>query len=193
MNKTSLYLAFILVLLSAIVYFGDAPERILGTSTALKNEVNAVPFAVARNTATTHYERDGRLSYTFNARRLEHYREQQGSAADVFTLVDKPELVIYQDREPWFVQAEKGKLTSRDQNIELWSQVLVKHTNEEGITTTINTERLQIDPVAKVANTTEPVRIRSNKIEMNGTGMDADLVQEKVKLRSNVRGLYDPT
>jgi len=193
MNKTTLYIGFILALLTAIVYFGDAPERILGTSTALKNEVNAVPFAVARNTTTTHYEKNGQPSYTFNAMRLEHYREEQGSFGEVFTLIEKPELVIYQDNEPWFVQADKGKLTSENQNIELWNQVLVSHTSGEGITTTINTEKLMINPVGMLAITAEPVKIISDKIEMNGVGMDADLTKEKIRLLSDVRGLYDPT
>ncbi len=178
-------------MLSGIIYFSDAPERILGTSSALTSEVNAVPFSVARGTKTTHYQKDGQISYTFNATRLEHYREEKRQN-EVFTIIEKPELIIYQKDEPWHVRAEKGKLTSADQNIELWQQVVLNHISEEGIVTTINTEKLIIDPVNKLANTKEPVRIHSDKAQIEGVGMDADLTAEKLTLLSNVRGLYDP-
>ncbi len=191
MNKTTLYIASLLLVLSGIIYFSDAPERILGTSNALTSEVNAVPFSVARGTKTTHYQKDGQISYTFNAIRLEHYREEKRQN-EVFTIIEKPELIIYQKDEPWHVRADKGKLTSTDQNIELWQQVVLNHISEEGIVTTINTEKLIIDPVNKFANTKEPVRIHSDKAQIEGVGMDADLTAEKLTLLSNVRGLYDP-
>lgn len=191
MNKKTLYIACLFLLLSAVIYFADSPEKILGTSSALKNEENAVPFSVARSTRTTHYQENGQISYTFHADRLEHYR-QLGQRDNVFTLIDKPSLVIYQKDKPWFVRADKGKITSIDQNIELWSKVVLNHTNEQGIVTIINTEKLVIDPINKLANTKEPVRIRSENVELEGVGMDADLTAEKLSLLSNVRGLYDP-
>ncbi len=178
-------------MLSAVIYFADSPEKILGTSSALKNEENAVPFSVARSTRTTHYQEDGQISYTFHADRLEHYR-QLDQRGEVYTLIDKPSLVIYQKDKPWFVSADKGKLTSVDQNIELWSKVVLNHTNEQGVVTIISTEKLVIDPINKLANTKEPVRILSDKAELEGVGMDADLTAEKLSLLSNVRGLYDP-
>lgn len=191
MNKTSAYILGLFAILSGIVYFGEAPERILGTSNAITNEVNAVPFSVARGTTTTHYEKDGSVSYTFVAARLEHYRDEK-EFDQVFTLIDQPELIIYQNNEPWFVRAHKGKITSANQNIELWQQVVLHHTNEEGMITTISTEKLNIDPVHKLAKTDEPVRISAQKAEIEGIGMDADLTAEKLTLLSQVRGIYDP-
>ncbi len=191
MNKTTAYILALFAVLSGIVYFGDAPERILGTSNAIKNEVNAIPFSVARGTTTTHYEKDGSISYTFAASRLEHYRDEK-QLDQVFTLIDQPQLIIYQNEEPWFVRAQKGKITSVDQNIELWQGVVLLHTNEEGMVTTVNTEKLNIDPVHKLANTKEPVRISAQKAEIEGIGMDADLSTEKLTLLSQVRGIYDP-
>lgn len=192
-NKTSLYILFILTVLSGIVFFSEEPERILGTSNALKSEVNAIPFAVAHDTTTNHYENDGQLSYSFNASRLEHYREGEEDNANIFTLVDQPELVFYQKDEPWFVQAQKGKITSSTQLIELWRNVSVKHTNKDGVVTRINTEILHIDPVSKLAKTDEPVKISSEKVEITGKGMSADFVGQKLKLKSKVHGFYDPT
>ncbi len=191
MNKKTLYIACLFLVLSAVVYFADSPEKILGTSSALQNEENAIPFSVAHSTRTTHYQENGQISYTFHAERLEHYR-QLGQRGKVFTLIEKPSLVIYQKDKPWFVRADKGKITSVDQNIELWSKVVLNHTNEQGVVTIINTEKLVIDPINKLANTKEPVRISSEKVELEGVGMDADLTAETLSLLSNVRGLYDP-
>ncbi len=192
-NKTSLYIFLILSVLTGIVFFSEEPQRILGTSNALKSEVNAIPFAVAHDTKTDHYEKDGQLSYSFNASRLEHYREEENEAANIFTLVDKPKLVFYQKDEPWFVQAQKGKIVSSTRQIELWSEVSVKHTNKEGVVTQIDTEILHIDPISKLAKTDEPVKISSDKVEITGKGMLADFVDQKLQLNSNVHGFYDPT
>lgn len=194
MTKTSLYIVFILAVLSAIIYFSDSPPRILGTSPALITEVDTVPFAVARNTTTTYFQSDGGLSYTFDALKLEHYRTfEEGQAQEIFTLIDKPQLVFYQNEEPWLVLANKGKITSLNENIELWNDVVVKHTNADGVTTTITTQKLNVDPIGKVAETREPVKINSDSVEIKGTGLHADFVAQKLKLLSKVRGLYDPT
>ncbi len=191
MNKATIYIACILVFLAGVVYFADAPERILGTSNALKNNENSVPFSVARGTTTTHYKENGSVNYTFNASRLEHYRDSDAPHT-VFTLIEDPELVVFQNDEPWFVRADKGRITAADQHIELWQGVTLNHTSIHGMKTVITTEKLMIDPVNKLANTQEPVRIRAEDAEIEGVGMDADLVAEKLTLLSNVRGLYDP-
>lgn len=194
MNKTRLYILVLFCLLAGIVFFSESPERILGTPDALKSAGDAVPFAVARNTVTRLYENDGRLSYTFNAARLEHYREKRPDEKkfDFYTLIDLPELVFFQENAPWRVTANKGKISSEDPQIELWSEVFVLHTTEENVNTTIETEIMLIDPIGKLAKTEEPVKISSEKVEITGTGMRADFVSQTLKLLSNVHGVYDP-
>lgn len=192
MNKTSVYTAIILVVLAAAVYFSDSPEEILGTADTLENTADIVPFAVAQGTTTTHFKENGQISYTFNAQRLEHYRDENENPK-IFTLVDDPVLIIYQNDEPWFVRAKKGKINTISQQIELWQNVSVNHTTRDGITTNIFTARLDIDPIKKFAQTQEPVRITSDKVEMRGIGMTADLIEQELRLLSKVIGTYDPT
>lgn len=191
MNRTTIYGALAFIVLSWLIYVSDSPERILGTSSALQNEVDAIPFAVVQGTTTTHFEKSGNISYTFNAARLEHYRDEDDSN-QIFTLVEVPELIIYQEDQPWFVRADKGKIYSANQHIELWSEVRVEHTNEQGITTNIFTEQLNIDPVNKLAKTEEPVKITSDRVEIKGTGMTANLAEQNLRLLSEVQALYDP-
>ena len=236
MNKKTLYGVLLALTLSAVIYFSESPEKILGTYNSLETEVDVSPFAVARGATTTVYDDAGQVAYTFNAVRLEHYREDQmdeltrekvaregaagkGAAGEevakavhtkspqadnpekedkhlgdgIFTLVEKPQLIIYQNNEPWVVLAKKGKMTSADQQIELWQDVLVKHISAAGVATEINTERLFIDPIGKFANTDESVKITSDKIELEGVGMTADLNREKINLLSEVHGIHDPT
>lgn len=199
MTSTRFYILGLIALLAGLLFFSESPERILGTPDALKSDGDSVPFAVARNTKTKLYDKEGQLSYTFNAQRLEHYREtmdgkdkEKEKSADFYTLIDKPELVFLQGNEPWLVTANKGKLSSLNQMIELWSEVLVVHTNQDAVKTTIETELLLIDPVGKLAKTEETVKISSEKVEINGTGMNADFVAQKLKLLSGVHGFYDP-
>lgn len=198
MNKKTVYGILLALSLSALIYFSESPEKILGTYNNLETEVDIRPFAVAKGANTTIFDKEGAATYTFTAARLEHYRAENESGEDaqaeeVFTLVERPKLVFYQDDEPWLVIAQKGKMTSADQKIELWQEVLVKHVSKTGITTQINTEKLVIDPVSRFANTDEPVKILSDRIELEGVGMTADFNKEKIRLLSNVHGIHDPT
>lgn len=201
MTKKTLYGVCIALALSALIYFSDSPENILGTYNSLETEVDVSPFAVARGATTTVYDDSGKVAYKFNAVRLEHYTDEdikksaqakEHAGDGVFTLVERPQLIIYQNNEPWVVLADKGKMTSSDQQIELWQNVMVKHLSSAGIPTEINTERLFIDPIGKFANTEESVRITSEKIELEGVGMTADLNNEKINLLSQVHGIHDP-
>ncbi|MFL0810200.1 MAG: LPS export ABC transporter periplasmic protein LptC [Agarilytica sp.] len=192
MNKSTPYILFLFVLVSAVAYFSESPEEILGKAANLTSEEEGViPFALARGTVTTHYQKDGSINYTFNADRLEHYR-QQNESREIYTLVENPQLVIYQDDEPWFVNARKGKIFSPEQEIELWSKVQIDHTNFEGLETKIETEKLMIDPNNKVANTEESVKISADTAVIEGRGMDANMKTERLRLLSNVRGVYEP-
>lgn len=193
MNRTSLYIGALLLALAGFVYLSDSPERILGTSSAVKGEVNAVPYAVVRDTQTTLYKENGEINYTFVANRMEHYREKNDFREE-FTLIEKPKLVLYEKSEPWNIEANKGRLNSQNEDIELWEDVRVEHTNEEGVKTIIKTQYVIIDPVSKLAKTEEPVTISSetDHIEIEGIGMNADLANKQLKLLSNVRGTYDP-
>ncbi|VUD59969.1 Lipopolysaccharide export system protein LptC [Thalassocella blandensis] len=202
MTKRTFYGVLLALALSAVIYYSDSPETILGTYNSLETEVDVSPFAVARGATTTVYDDSGQVAYTFNAVRLEHYTDeklkessqaQEHVGEGVFTLVEKPQLIIYQNNEPWLILANKGKMTSSDQQIELWQNVMVKHLSKAGVATEINTERLFIDPIRKFANTDEIVKISSEKIELEGVGMTADLTSEKINLLSQVHGIHDPS
>lgn len=194
MSKKTLYTIATLCFLAFMVYLSDSPETILGPYNHLETEVDKAPFSVVKKATTKVFEKDGTLSYSFHADKLEHYQEHGNTRDDnVFTLVENPFLEIHQGQEPWEVSAEKGKMTTANQQIDLWNNVLLKHTSAESIYTQVSTEKLTIDPNAKLANTEEPVKILSDKIELEGVGMNADLCSEKIKLQKNVHGLHDPS
>lgn len=193
MNNAKITIGFVIILVTIIIFFADSPERILGRSDGLETEMDAIPFAVARNTLTRHYDDNGTLGYTFDASKLEYYKETRENLDEFFTLVDHPKLVFFQaDGPPWELNAKRGKILEAEQQIILWDEVLLKHIDADGVLTEIHTDELKIDPVHKLAKTAEPVKIDSQKMALEGVGMTADLVAEKIQLLSKVRGLHDP-
>ncbi|MFT5085518.1 MAG: lipopolysaccharide export system protein LptC [Lentisphaeria bacterium] len=192
--KTTAYFILLIASLSLVVYIFDAPEKILGSDASVATEIDAKPYAVAHNATTTRYQKDGKLDYSFKAVRLEHYQiGDKDNQQEAFTLLERPQLVFYQaNEEPWFIRSEKGKIDNTNQQIELWSKVLVKYTNLQNTSAVITTEKLNIDTVNKFAETGEPVKINFDTTAIEGTGMTADFISEKIKLLSNVRGTYDP-
>lgn len=193
MLKTSLYIALVVSILSAYVYFADAPEKILGTTAAINSEQEDIaPYAVARDTSTRHYTADGLLNYEFKASRLEHFRETVLVSKNVFTVASEPRLVFFQQDEPWHIQAKSGRISEKGQQILLWDGVQVKHVSEDGAVTLMETEELVIQPNKKLVNTEEAVKITSPFGVMEAVGMSGDLNTQKIQLLSKVRGHHDP-
>jgi len=192
LNKPGIYILTLLMGLAAIMYFVDSPEQILGTPETAETERDAVPFAIAHNATTQHYDTQGTLSYTFETKRLAHYKNEEGILPEIYTLIDNPKLVIYDKEHPWVVVAKKGKVNSATDEIVLWEDVKVTYTDDKAVKTRILTEQIEIDPINKFAKTDEPVRILSDNAELEAIGMTADLTGEKIKLMSKVHGYYTP-
>ncbi len=186
-------LVLLVIILLAFAYFGwhNSPQKLLGVDLGTTTKADqTVPFAVAKNASTQHFNENGELNYTFFATKIEHYTDE--TLGENYTLIYAPTIVVFQDGEPWYVDAQQGKISQNGDLIELWKDVTIMQTLNGGDTTQLLTQTLTIEPKAKRALTDDNVTITSAKGTLTGTGLIANFAQSTLTLLANVRGIHDP-
>ena len=94
---------------------------------------------------------------------------------------------------PWVVHADEATLQQGSPRIALRGHVrAVGSTGEQGQDTEIRTQYLELDPERFIAETDERVQVRIGARSLTATGMLASLNDNKVELKSNVRGKIAP-
>ena len=129
---------------------------------------------------------DGSLLYEIEAA----HAEQQSKDRIEFTEVRirySPDAEI-----PWIVHADEATLREGSPRIALRGHVRAVSTGENDQDTEIRTQYLELDPERFVAETDERVQIRIGARSLTATGMLASLNDNKVELKSNVRGKIAP-
>lgn len=93
----------------------------------------------------------------------------------------------------WVVEAEEGRIDANHDLIELSGNVEARTGQDAGTPSTVlTTSELQLEPETSIASTSSQVRVEMNGKLLSGTGMHADLRQEKLQLESNVHGRFIP-
>ena len=129
---------------------------------------------------------DGSLLYEIEAA----HAEQQSKDRIEFTEVRirySPDAEI-----PWVVHADEATLREGSPRIALRGHVRAVGTGENDQDTEIRTQYLELDPERFVAETDERVQIRIGARSLTATGMLASLNDNRVELKSNVRGKIAP-
>ncbi len=94
---------------------------------------------------------------------------------------------------PWVVHADEATLREGSPRIALRGHVrAVGSTGDDGQDTEIRTQYLELDPERFVAETEERVQVRIGARSLTATGMLASLNDNKLELKSNVRGKIVP-
>ena len=94
---------------------------------------------------------------------------------------------------PWIVHADEATLREGSPRIALRGHVRAVGTSgDEDQDTEIRTQYLELDPERFIAETEERVQIRIGARSLTATGMLASLNDNKVELKSNVRGKIAP-
>lgn len=94
---------------------------------------------------------------------------------------------------PWIVNADEATLRDDNPAITLRGHVqIVNHGESNDNDTEIRTEYLELDPKEFIAETDERVQIRIGERSLTATGMLASLHDDKIELKSNVRGKIAP-
>jgi len=93
---------------------------------------------------------------------------------------------------PWTVRADAATLREGDPRIALRGHVRAVGRSGNDQDTEIRTQYLELHPERYVAETDERVQIRIGARSLTATGMLASLNENKIELKSNVRGKIAP-
>jgi len=130
---------------------------------------------------------DGTLLYEIEADRA----EQQEDDRIEFTTVRirySPESDV-----PWVVNADRATLREGAPQITLSGHVKILNSGKtKGEDTEIRTQFLELDPNTFIAETDQRVQIRFGTRSVTATGMLASLNDDRIELKSNVRGKIAP-
>jgi lipopolysaccharide export system protein LptC len=130
---------------------------------------------------------DGRLLYEIGAVHAEQQADDQIKFTDV-RIRYSPDSDV-----PWIVKADEATLRDDISTIALRGHVqIVNHGDLKHNDTEIRTQYLELDPTQFIAETDERVQIRIGERSLTATGMLASLHDDKIELKSNVRGKIAP-
>ena len=130
---------------------------------------------------------DGQLLYEIRA---EHAEQQQDQSIE-FSGVN----ILYSpdSRIPWTVNADAATLKEDHPTIALRGHVqIVNNGTSSENETEIRTQYLELDPDRFIAQTEQRVQIRFGTRSLTATGMLASLNDDRIELKSNVRGKIVP-
>jgi len=130
---------------------------------------------------------DGSLLYEIEAEHAEQEAADRIEFRDV-RIRYTPDAAI-----PWVVEADEATLREGSPRIALRGHVrAVGRMDDDAPDTEIRTQYLELDPERFVAETEERVQIRVGARSLTATGMLASMNENRVELKSNVRGKIAP-
>jgi lipopolysaccharide export system protein LptC len=130
---------------------------------------------------------DGKLLYEIEA---EHAEQQQDDRVEFTTVRIRyaPESDV-----PWTISADEATLREGAPRIALRGHVQILNSGaSRDEDTEIRTQYLELDPDRFIAETDERVQIRFGARSVTAKGMLASLNDDKIELKSNVRGKIAP-
>ncbi|MGD8784947.1 MAG: LPS export ABC transporter periplasmic protein LptC [Thioalkalispiraceae bacterium] len=187
MGKVHYIIVLIVVLAIATLTYQlstSVDKSIETTDPSLRHD----PDYFISNFKATMYDKDGAANYHMNAEYLEHF-------PDTETLEVKKIEVVYidQTQQTWRVTADTGIGYEKTEILHVAGNVKVHRiTPDPEKNLLLETQRLRIDFPAKLADTESEVKITGKNSTINAVGMDINLVDGTMTLRSEARGQYVP-
>ncbi|MEX2131250.1 MAG: LPS export ABC transporter periplasmic protein LptC [Pseudohongiellaceae bacterium] len=132
----------------------------------------------------------GRIDYTLQSSRQVFYQDQE-------TELESPYIRLFSEGEArWNIVAKSGRISAAGDgsneisNIDLLGGVEVYMLDDFGNRTMLATEYLNVNPQLETLETEAPVQMSSEGLEQSAIGMQANLKDETILFKRDVRGVY---
>ena len=150
----------------------------------------------AEGISSIFYDQNGVVSYTLSAENQIHFKNG-------YTKIEKPLIRLFQNEMPrWNIEANQGHISNSEndstsglerKNLELSGSVQILGLDEFGNRMLISTEFLEVDPMNEILKTDQRVEYKMANIQHSAAGMIANLQDEEIIFREDVRGSYEKT
>ena len=190
-NMQRLYLLLIPAVIAIALFLGYVSTNSQDESDLEITRLNYDAYSEGINSVL--YDETGNISYTLQASRQIHFNN------DV-TELESPLINLFQQgKSSWKLLADSGRISASSagpdgarQLIDLIGNVEVHNLDEFGNRLVISTEFLSLDLDANSLETEEAVKVVTDYIVQTSIGMYADLNQEIILLKKDIRGIYEP-
>ncbi|MCE3253471.1 MAG: export transporter periplasmic protein LptC [Cellvibrio sp.] len=153
------------------------------------------PQFYMKQVETREFDMQGKLHYQLTTPQVTHYQvHPDGPSEGDYTLIESPDMGFYDadPAAPWLVTAETGRSEANGQLIRLLNNVVIQQLTPTQGLIQITTSELRVRAREQFAETNKAVKMRSAKGQIDAIGMDADLAQSRLQLKSQVKAVYDP-
>ncbi len=187
---------FSLIIISALAAFAlfygpDLTNLIKQDSLSVNSDHATLRYdSYAEGITTTLFNELGDIDYILAATRQVHYLEE-------FVDLDSPFIRLYRNGEVhWNITAESGRilraLESEDniERVDLDGNVELFSFDKTGSRILLTTDTLQLNPISETLETEQAVRMVGRDFEQDAIGMHANLVDDTIVFKRNVRGRY---
>jgi len=145
------------------------------------------PDAFVTNGRYRTFREDGHLSSLLVSPRAVHYPHDNSGH------LQSPQIQLFpQDGQPWHAESEEGLLDFNSDIAILRKNVRLQSLGDSPQASTLETDELTLNNRTRFITTDQPVKITSPQGEVTAIGMDAYVDEERMILKSHVKGLYAP-
>jgi len=158
-------------------------------------DLGGFPQIYMKQVETREFDAQGKLHYQLTTPRITHYQiNPDGPSAGDYTMIESPDMAFYDAESvaPWLVTADTGRSEANGELLRLIDNVLIQQQTPTQGLVQITTNELQVRASEQFAHTDKAVNMRSAKGQIDAVGMDADLAQSRLQLKSQVKAIYDP-
>lgn len=183
MNRRAVAITLVILLLAAVSSWLSEESR--REARRAEAEGERAPDYFMEGVVATEMGADGRPRQRLEATRLNHFpRDGRSELA-------APHLVVYQDESPpWHLFAKRGEVRAGGAEIFLEGGVRLTRAAPEEVE--IRSATLRLHPDRRHAETADPIVVVSGADRLEAVGMEASLQDERVTLKSQVRGIHAP-
>lgn len=179
----SLILFIFITSVSLLYWYDDATE--VQQNKSAETWLSSPDYFIS-DVITTEYDQRGKIKYTMKATDLVHIPLNDE------THVTRPDLIFYNQQEPWQAKADKGLIHASGGIIDLSEDVTLTRKPDDNNATQLSTDTLTLDVDNEQAHTDNAVEITHPNGVLTAVGMQVQLKDNSVRLLSKVKGFHEP-
>ncbi|WP_448549723.1 LPS export ABC transporter periplasmic protein LptC [Thalassotalea fusca] len=168
------------ILIYAVVEWHQSKQP---TLTDLDNDI--APDFIAETLSSDIYNKEGKLAYNIDAKRMEHFADYE------VTHFDQPKYTLYPKggEAPWKVSAIDGTLYSNNL-VKLENRVTLMSTDASSLVREIHGSYLELNLRTNVLSSEQAIMIIGNGFTIYGSGLVVDLNTTQMTLNEHVQTIY---